>query len=144
MTLFCVDTSAWHHSTDPRVANVWRRHLEADELGLCDQVRLEILYSARSARDYDALAQELSGLPSIPTGPSTFKRALDVQQLLARVGGLHHRSVKIADLIIAAAAEAAQATVLHYDSDYDRIAAVTSQAVQWIAPPGYDQDSSQL
>lgn len=135
MTLLCVDTSAWHHATDSRVAGVWRRHLEADELGICDQVRLEILFSAQSARDYDALAQELSGLPSIPTDASTFARALEIQQFLAHVGGLHHRSVKIADLIIAAAAEAAQATVLHYDSDYDRIAELTSQPVQWIAPP---------
>jgi predicted nucleic acid-binding protein len=59
-----------------------------------------------------------------------------MQRLLAHVGGLHHRSVKIADLIIAAAAEAADATVLHYDADYDRIAEVTDQAVQWIAPQG--------
>jgi hypothetical protein len=51
-------------------------------------------------------------------------------------GGLHHRSVKIPDLLIAAAAEAAQATVLHYDEDYDRIAAITGQPVQWIAPRG--------
>ena len=136
MTRLCVDTSAWHHATDSRVAAVWRRHLEADELAICSQVRLEILFSARSAEDCDALALELSGLPSIPTDASVFERASEVQQLLAHVGGLHHRSVKIADLIIAAAAEAAQATVLHYDSDYDRIAALTSQDVQWIAPPG--------
>ncbi len=136
MTLYCVDTSAWHHSTEPRVAARWRQHLEADELVLCSQVRLEILFSAQSAQDYDALALELSGLPTIPTDTSTFERALEVQQLLAHVGGLHHRSVKIADLVIAAAAEAAKATVLHYDSDYDRIAAVTSQPVEWIAPSG--------
>lgn len=136
MTRFCVDTSAWHRSIAPQVAAVWRRHLEADELVLCDQVRLEILYSARSARDYDDLAQELAGMSTIPTDVSTFERALEVQRLLAHVGGLHHRSVKIADLIIAAAAEAAHVPVLHYDSDYDRIAAVTSQPVQWIAAPG--------
>ena len=136
MTRYCVDTSAWHRATDSRVAAVWRRHLEADELAICDQVRLEILFSAQSAKDYDALAHELSGLPTIATDASVIERALEVQQLLAHVGGLHHRSVKIADLIIAAAAEAAQATVLHYDSDYDRIAELTSQPVQWIAPPG--------
>ena len=136
MTLLCVDTSAWHHSTEPRVAARWRQHLEADELVLCSQVRLEILFSAQSANDYDALALELSGLPTIPTDASTFERALEVQQRLAHAGGLHHRSVKIADLVIAAAAEAAQATVLHYDSDYDRIAALTSQPVEWISPPG--------
>lgn len=136
MTRYCVDTSAWHRAADPKVAEVWRRYLDADELAICDQVRLEILFSARSADDYDALAQELSGLSTIATDASTFERALEVQQLLAHVGGLHHRSVKIADLIIAAAAEATQTTVLHYDSDYDRIADLTSQSVEWIVPPG--------
>jgi predicted nucleic acid-binding protein len=136
MTLLCVDTSAWHHSTNPEVARVWRRHLEADELGICDQVRLEILWSARSAKDYDALAEELTALRVIGSEASTFERALEVQRHLAHVGGLHHRSVKIADLIIASAAEAAGATVLHYDADFDRIAEVTGQAVRWIAPQG--------
>ena len=37
---------------------------------------------------------------------------------------------------IAAAAEAADVVVLHYDDDYDRIAAVTGQATRWLAPKG--------
>ena len=40
------------------------------------------------------------------------------------------------DLLIAAAAEAAGVTILHYDEDYDRIAALTGQAVRWLAPRG--------
>jgi predicted nucleic acid-binding protein len=44
--------------------------------------------------------------------------------------------VKIADLIIASAGEAAGATLLHYDADFDRIAKVTGQPVSWIAPRG--------
>jgi hypothetical protein len=136
MTLFCVDTSAWHHSTSPAVALAWRRHLEADELAVCDQVRLEILWSARSARDYDALAEELAALRTIEIDASTFSRAREVQRRLAHVGGLHHRSVKIAGLVIAAAAEAVGATVLHYDADFDRVAKLTGQPVKWIAPRG--------
>lgn len=136
MKHYCVDTSAWHHSTHWVVAREWVLLLERDQLGLCDQARLEILFSARSADDYDELAEELAALRCIATNASTFERALKVQRKLARVGGLHHRSVKIADLVIAAAAEAAEATVLHYDADFDRIAEVTGQSVQWIAPRG--------
>jgi hypothetical protein len=136
MSLFCVDTSAWHHSAHPQVAQEWVRLLDRDQIGICDQVRLEILFSARSADHYDRLAEELSALHPVATDSSTFRRALEVQQRLAHVGGLHHRSVKIADLVIAAAAEAAEATLLHYDADYDRIASVTAQPVQWIAPRG--------
>ena len=136
MTLYSGDTSAWHHSTHPEVAARWRELLDADELALCDQVRLEILWSARSAEDYDSLAVELGALRTIPAGGSTFERALEVQRELAQVGGLHHRSVKIADLVIASASEAAGATVLHYDADFDRIAEITGQSVEWIAPKG--------
>jgi hypothetical protein len=35
-----------------------------------------------------------------------------------------------------AAAESAGLIVLHYDADYDRIAAVTGQPVEWVVPRG--------
>jgi predicted nucleic acid-binding protein len=40
------------------------------------------------------------------------------------------------DLLTAAAAEHHAASVLHYDADFDHIAAVTGQQVDWIAPRG--------
>lgn len=131
-----VDTSAWHRSRHDSIAQRWVDHLGADDLAICPQVRLEVLYSARSAADYDDIAAELDGLRQIPTGDAAFERALDVQRALAHVAGLHHRSVKIADLLIAASAELAGAIVWHYDEDFDRIAAVTDQTCQWIAPRG--------
>ncbi len=133
---FCIDTSAWHRSASPEVALMWAAKLHADQLSICDQVRLEILYSARSARDYDSLADELAALHQIPSGEPAFRRALDVQQRLAHAGGLHHRSVKIADLVIAACAEAVGDTVWHYDEDFDRVAKVTGQRCEWIATRG--------
>jgi predicted nucleic acid-binding protein len=136
MTLYCVDTSAWHHATKPQVAKRWLASLSADQVGICDQVRLEILYSARSATDYDTLADELDGLARIPINAETFVHAYEVQRELAHVGGLHHRSVKIADLIIAAAAELSGTVLWHYDEDYDRVAAITGQRTEWIASRG--------
>jgi predicted nucleic acid-binding protein len=134
--VYCVDTSAWHHATSLAVVERWQVALDADDIGICDQVRLEILYSARSAADYDRLAEELDGLHPIGLGEAAFRRARDVQRALAHVGGLQHRSVKIADLLIAAAAELSSTVVWHYDEDYDRIAAITGQPVEWIAPRG--------
>ncbi|KAA8963521.1 PIN domain nuclease [Mycobacterium sp.] len=136
MTLFCVDTSAWHHAGRPEVAKRWLAVLSANQVGICDQVRLEILYSARSAADYDALADELDSLARIPIDTDTFARAYQVQRELAHAGGLHHRSVKIADLIIAAAAELSGTVLWHYDEDYDRVAGVTGQRTEWIVPRG--------
>lgn len=136
MTLFLADTSAWHRSTHPEVAAAWEDHLLSDSLATCSQVRLEILYSARSADDYDRLSAELLALHQIPCGAKQFERALEMQRALAGRGGLHHRSVKIPDLVIAAAAEAAGVTLWHYDEDYDRVAEITGQPTQWIAPRG--------
>ena len=62
-----------------------------------------------------------------------FSRAIDVQGLLAGRG--RHR-LPIPDLLIAAAAESARMTVLHYDADFDAIAAVTGQDMEWVAPRG--------
>jgi len=58
-------------------------------------------------------------------------RALAVHRLL--VGASRHRHFRLPDLIIAATAELHGATVLHYDADYDRIAAVTDQPTEWAA-----------
>ena len=46
------------------------------------------------------------------------------------------REVKHPNLLIAAAAEAAGIGVLHYDDDYDRIAAITGKPTRWLAPKG--------
>ncbi|MBV9026109.1 MAG: PIN domain-containing protein, partial [Streptomycetaceae bacterium] len=47
-----------------------------------------------------------------------------------------HRALSMADLLIAATAERHQATVLHYDGDFDMIASITGQPTQWVVPPG--------
>ncbi|MGH3266938.1 MAG: PIN domain-containing protein, partial [Trebonia sp.] len=69
-------------------------------------------------------------------GVEHWARALEVYEQLSHQGGLHHRAVRHPDLRIAAAAESANIPVLHYDEDYDRIAAITGQDVQWLAPRG--------
>lgn len=134
--MLLADTSAWHHSGNEVVAAAWRANLERDEIAMCGPVRLEVLYSAKSADDYTAIAEELDALHQLPCDQADLDRALDVHHALAQQGGLHHRSVKLVDLMIAAIAERADATVWHYDSDYDRVAEVTGQPIQWIAARG--------
>ena len=62
------------------------------------------------------------------------ERAVAVAEMLAERG--QHRGAKPTDLVIAAAAETQGLTLLHYDDDYDRIAAVTGQEAQWVAERG--------
>jgi predicted nucleic acid-binding protein len=62
------------------------------------------------------------------------ERALAVHRELATTS--QHRRFRLPDLIIAGTAEQHGATVLHYDADYDRIAAITGQPTEWVAPRG--------
>ncbi len=62
------------------------------------------------------------------------QRALEVQAALAERS--QHRAVPLPDLLIAACAERAGLTVLHYDADFERIAKVTGQPTRWIVPRG--------
>lgn len=131
------DSSAWfasRRSADLREdfdERVLRR-----EIATCDAATLELLYTARNGPELSARRAQLDLLPRCPIGPSQWRRALDVYEVLAHQGGLHHRRVRHADLLIAAAAEAAELPVLHYDADFDVIAAVTGQPTRWIAPRG--------
>ena len=61
-------------------------------------------------------------------------RARHVQRELVRLG--QHRGPGVSDLLIAAAAEIHNAVVIHYDRDFDTIAALTGQPVEWIVPAG--------
>ena len=47
-----------------------------------------------------------------------------------------HRRVPTPDLLIAAAAELASVPIVHYDRDYDRIAAITDQEHAWFVQDG--------
>lgn len=96
-------------------------------------IDLEVLYSARSPADYEAILAERRSLPSYPVDRTVTDRAIEVQHRLARLG--RHR-VALPDLLIAAVAEVNGLTVIHYDRDYDRIAEVTLQPCEWVVPPG--------
>lgn len=133
------DTSAWTWSrrTDQsllRLSFDWR--MEAGDIATCDMVRFELLYSARNGNEFAARAAGLSALPAATIAGLEWKRALQVYGELARQGGAHQRSVGYPDLLIAAAAESASIPVLHYDEDFERIAAITGQPHRWLAPPG--------
>lgn len=108
--------------------------IEAGEAATCAIIDLEVLYSARNYDEYRLIrARRSLAYEQIPLTDAVFQRAIDVQTQLAKTG--MHR-LPIPDLIIAAAAEAADLTVLHYDADFDRIAEVTGQPIEWVVPRG--------
>src|SRR5947207_7815684 len=68
-----------------------------------------------------------------PVTPDVMSTAVELQHALARRG--QHR-VPIPDLIISAAALLAGLVVLHYDADFERIAAAGGAAHEWVVAPG--------
>jgi predicted nucleic acid-binding protein len=133
------DTSAWwvaDRGTAGALRDDFDQRLVAGQLATCDMVRFELLLSTRNGGEMAEVAAELAAVPDCPIGKAQWQRALWVYQRLGDQGGAHHRSVGYPDLLIAAAAESAGATVLHYDEDFDRIAAITGQSTRWILPRG--------
>jgi len=135
--MFLVDTSVW--SWARRSAQVHDELLELARDGrvaTCAPVMLELLYSARNPRTYSDTRVELAALHQCPINQPEWDRAFEVYDALAAQGALHQRQVSHPDLLIAAAAELAGIPVLHYDEDYDRIEAITGQAMRWVRPRG--------
>lgn len=129
-----LDTSVVNRLADLDVGAAIEDELLRGRLALCAPVRFEVGCSARSASHLAQITHVLSAFPDLPIRPPMFERALEVQALLCRQG--RHRGVSMADLLIAATAEAHDLPVIHYDRDFDRIAEVTGQPMHWVVPRG--------
>ena len=137
---YLADTSAWVKSRQ-RSAPTWLRErfdrlLSDEQIVICDMVKLELLHHESIPERFDGRRIDLDALPWCPIGVEQWRRALDVQQALSGAGDARHRGVKSPDFLIAAAAEAAELTVLHYDRDYETLSEVTGQPAEWIAERG--------
>ncbi len=131
---YLIDKSALARMEDPRVQARLAPVIAAGEAATCAMVELEVLYSARNRDDHASTrARRQLAYRHIELTDTIFGRAIEVQGLLAARG--QHR-LPIPDLIIAAAAEVAGMAVLHYDADFDTIAAITRQEMEWVAPRG--------
>jgi predicted nucleic acid-binding protein len=128
-----VDTSVLTRLDRPAVRDRIATAAEEGRLARLGISDLEIGYSARSAAEWDRFAGALTAFALVETTADHVRRARQVQRLLA---GRHERGRKVPDLLVAAAAEARDLVVLHYDADFDRIAKVTGQPSEWVVAPG--------
>ncbi len=132
---FLADRSALARLRDPVVARRFDPLVEYGLVATCAIVELEVLYSTRSGPEWTEVRKDRrAAYPTVPITEAVCQRAIEVQGELWTTGRV--RAGGIADLLIAAAAEAAQITVLHYDADFDQIRAVTGQACEWVVPRG--------
>lgn len=134
--IYIADSSAWSHAANPVVRDEWTAALRNQQILTSPIIKLELLYSARSGDDLDRLAADLASLRDVPITRSVTNAALAALRELAHRGPLHHRSVKLPDLLIAAAAADVAVGVLHYDADFDVLAGVLDFESRWLGARG--------
>jgi predicted nucleic acid-binding protein len=109
--------------------------IDAGVVATCGVIEFEMGWATRSSAEFDQLRIDRDiGYEWLSTHDQDWRRALDVQAALWRGGRM--RAVGFPDLLVAAVAERERVILLHYDGDYDLIAQVTGQPVQWVVPRG--------
>jgi predicted nucleic acid-binding protein len=105
----------------PRLQNAWYEAIDAEAIGSCYPQRAEFLYSARSATEYEEIAEMFGDLyPDVSVPKNAGRWIAAVQHQMARAG--EHRSAPAVDLIIAATAAHHGLAVLHDDAGYRTVA----------------------
>lgn len=132
---YLADTSALARLHRPEVAAALEPLIDSGLVATCGVIEFEIGWAARNGAEWDQVRTDRDeGYEWLATHDADWRRALDVQAALWRSGRV--RTVVFPHLLIAAVAERGRVTVLHYDSDYDFIAEVTGQRMQWVVPRG--------
>lgn len=133
--LYLADTSVWVlRERVPGIRARFEALLIEGRLAVCQMTALETLNNAPDPQQYGVLWGVLHGTRWIDVTSAATNRAMEVHRRLAETS--QHRNFRLPDLIIAATAELNGAAVLHYDTDFERIAAVTGQQTEWAAPRG--------
>ncbi|KAK1178964.1 PIN domain nuclease [Streptomyces sp. NBS 14/10] len=128
---YLIDTSALTRVLLGQNTLEWDDRIAAGLVAICDITELEVLYSARSAPDRTRLKAALDAHYAwCPIPEGVYRRSRVVQEQLTAKG--EHRSAGPVDLLMAAAAEEAGLTLLHYDRDFEAIARTTGQPVRMI------------
>lgn len=133
--LYLVDTSAQARSRHPAVRTVIAGLIVDRAAATCVTVDLEAGYSGRDAADVQTISARRKSLYTVlPVTEAIAERAREVQLRMAARG--HHRAAGVIDLLTAAVAEQHGAVILHYDANFEHIAATTGQPHLWVAPRG--------
>lgn len=132
---YLADTSVFVlRARDASVKHRFDSLLVEGRLAFCQMTLLECLNNAPDPQSYERMWVDLQGQRWADVSTAAMDRAVEVHHELGKRS--QHRHFRLPDLVIAATAELAGLTVLHYDDDYDRIAKVTGQPVEWVVPKG--------
>jgi predicted nucleic acid-binding protein len=132
---FLIDTSAAMRIQRPKCRDAWGPIVQQGRIGMCEPTEVEVLYTARSAAEADALARRMSFVytwRAVP--PDPWPRVRELQKALTAAGC--HRSAGPVDLLVAVTAIHHGLTLLHYDHDFETIARHSELRTRWLADPG--------
>jgi predicted nucleic acid-binding protein len=132
-----LDTGVWTWARDrrfPQLASWFNEHVAASRVLVCDLVILELVRLTPNQARAREVESRLAAFEPVPMPAALWARARELQISLAADG--HHRRVPPVDLLIACAAETAGVPLVHYDRDYERIAALSGLVHRWLLPEG--------
>jgi predicted nucleic acid-binding protein len=131
------DTGVWTWARDrrlPELASWFNAQVSNGLVLVCDLVVLELVRLTPNQSRAHEVAGRLGAFESVAMGAGLWERALELQSLLSASGD--HRRVPPIDLLIAVAAEQADVALVHYDRDYERLAAVSGLQHRWFVADG--------
>jgi len=119
--MILVDSSAWIEFLRDTGSGVCERvtAVLAEDVAICDPIRMEILAGARDEQHLAALRGLLARASVVPTGAVDYEDAAALYRTCRRRGETARRLI---DCLIAAVAIRSDLALLHADSDFDVLA----------------------
>ena len=130
---YLADKSALARFPVPAVGARLRPLMEEGLIATCAIIDLDVLFSSRSLADYERVSRERSFFTSVEITPRVWDLVFEMQCSLAERG--QHR-LAIPDIIISAVGKVSDLTILHYDTDFERLKLVGGASQEWIIPRG--------
>ena len=127
--MIVVDTSAWVEFLRGTGSTVCNRvdELLANDIAICDPMRMEVLAGARDAEHLNSLRRLLARARLLPTTPVDYEQAAALYRTCRHNGETVR---KLIDCLIAAVTVRAGAAILHADTDFDVLARHTPLKVE--------------
>jgi len=134
--LVLADTSAWMQARrDRRARELLLSAVERGDVCWCWPVRYELMFDARESESIAAVERTLEELREIPVDRSVQRAVLAAMRDLAAAGSHGAHRFPLADLTVAAAAQAAGIDILHFDYHLERLGKHLNLETYWISPP---------
>jgi predicted nucleic acid-binding protein len=115
---YLIDSSGlWRIMREDKIRSAWSEAISSGAVGSCHPQRAEFRRSARNLDEYEQMSGMFDALyPDAPVPKTAWQWVESAQYRLLRQG--EHRSMSVADLLIAATAAHHGLVILHDDKDF--------------------------